>query len=193
MYRFLISFLLTSGLSSLARAESTAYIIDAEHTTLGFEVPHLVISTVEGRFKKFSGQFTWDEKNLNVDAEVDTASVETGQEKRDQHLRSADFFDSKKYPKMSFRSTGSERKSPQEWRLKGLLTIRGKTLPVVFDVDYKGKAVAYEKQRVAFKAQTIINRKDFGLSWNDVVEAGPVVGDQVTLKLVIQGIRKADL
>lgn len=193
MYRFVITFLLTSSLGSLAHAESTAYIIDAEHTSLGFEVPHLVISTVEGRFKKFSGQFTWDEKTLAVEADVETASIETGQEKRDQHLRSADFFDSKKYPKMSFRSTGSERKNPQEWRLKGLLTIRGKTLPVVFDVDYKGKAVAYEKQRVAFKAQTIINRKDFGLSWNDAVEAGPVVGDQVTLKLVIQGIRKADL
>lgn len=193
MYRFLISFLLTSSLASLARAESTAYIIDAEHTSLGFEVPHLVISTVEGRFKKFSGHFTWDEKSLTVEADVETASVETGQEKRDQHLRSADFFDSKKHPKMTFRSTGSERKSPREWRLKGLLTIRGKTLPVLFDVDYKGKAVAYEKQRVAFQAQTIINRKDFGLSWNDAVEAGPVVGDQVTLKLIIQGIRKADL
>lgn len=193
MFRLLIVLFMTSGIGSMARAESTAYIIDTEHTSLAFEVPHLVISTVEGRFKKFSGHFTWDEKTLSVEAEVETASVETGQEKRDQHLRSLDFFDSKKYPKMTFRSTGSERKSPQEWRLKGLLTIRGKTLPVVFDVDYKGKAVAYERQRVAFKAQTIINRKDFGLSWNDAVEAGPVVGDQVTLKLVIQGIRKADL
>lgn len=193
MFRLLIVLFMTSGIGSMARAESTTYIIDTEHTSLAFEVPHLVISTVEGRFKKFSGHFTWDEKTLSVEAEVETASVETGQEKRDQHLRSLDFFDSKKYPKMTFRSTGSERKSPQEWRLKGLLTIRGKTLPVVFDVDYKGKAVAYERQRVAFKAQTIINRKDFGLSWNDAVEAGPVVGDQVTLKLVIQGIRKADL
>jgi polyisoprenoid-binding protein YceI len=193
MFRLLIVFFMTFGIGSLARAESTAYIIDTEHTSLAFEVPHLVISTVEGRFKKFSGHFTWDEKTLTVEAEVETASVETGQEKRDQHLRSADFFDSKKYPKMTFRSTGSERKSSQEWRLKGLLTIRGKTLPVVFDMDYKGKAVAYERQRVAFKAQTTINRKDFGLSWNDAVEAGPVVGDQVTLKLVIQGIRKADL
>lgn len=193
MFRLLIVLFMTSGIGSMARAESTAYIIDTEHTSLAFEVPHLVISTVEGRFKKFSGHFTWDEKTLSVEAEVETASVETGQEKRDQHLRGVDFFDSKKYPKMTFRSTGSERKSPQEWRLKGLLTIRGKTLPVVFDVDYKGKAVAYERQRVAFKAQTIINRKDFGLSWNDAVEAGPVVGDQVTLKLVIQGIRKADL
>jgi polyisoprenoid-binding protein YceI len=193
MFRLLIVFFMTFGIGSLARAESAAYIIDTEHTSLAFEVPHLVISTVEGRFKKFSGHFTWDEKTLTVEAEVETASVETGQEKRDQHLRSADFFDSKKYPKMTFRSTGSERKSSQEWRLKGLLTIRGKTLPVVFDMDYKGKAVAYERQRVAFKAQTTINRKDFGLSWNDAVEAGPVVGDQVTLKLVIQGIRKADL
>jgi len=166
MLRFLILLFMTSSIGSLARAEGTAYIIDSEHTSLAFEVPHLVISTVEGRFKKFSGQFTWDEKTLNVEADVETASVETGQEKRDQHLRSADFFDSRKYPKMSFRSTASERKSPQEWRLKGFLTIRGKTLPVVFDVDYKGKAVAYEKQRVAFRARTVIKRKDFSLNLN---------------------------
>ncbi len=193
MLRILACFLLASSLSSRAAAEPTAYVIDPEHTSIGFEVPHLVISTVEGRFKKFSGQFSFDEKSLKVEAEVDTASIETGNDKRDQHLRSTDFFDSKKHPKMTFRSTDLEQSRPREWRLKGLLTIRGKTLPVVFDLEYKGKAVAYEKQRVAFKAQTAINRKDFGLTWNDAVEAGPVVGDQVTIHLVVQGIRKADL
>lgn len=183
------------------KAPPTSYIIDQEHTSIGFEVPHLVISSVDGKFAKFSGSFSFDEKTvlagkgegLVVEAQAETDSIDTGNKKRDTHLQSPDFFNSKKYPKLTFKSSGVEVVDPRHWKLKGMLTIRDRTLPVVFDLEYKGTAVAYDKHRVAFKALTHISRKDFGLTWNDVVEAGPVVGDDITIQLVVQGIRKADL
>jgi polyisoprenoid-binding protein YceI len=196
-----LSALLMSPALFAQKASLTKYTIDPEHTSVGFEVPHLVISAVEGHFGKFSGQFNFDEKSvlagkgegLQIEAQVDADSIDTGNSKRDNHLRSPDFFNSKKYPKLSFKSTAVEANDPKHWKLKGQLTIRDKTLPVVFDLDYKGTAVAYEKQRVAFKAVTHIDRKAFGLTWNDIVEAGPVVGDDITITLVVQGIRASDL
>lgn len=176
------------------------YVIDAAHSKVGFEVSHLVISSVEGTFKKFDGTYAISDKlsqenakNYKAAVTVETDAVDTGIEKRDGHLKSPDFFDAKKFPKMKFVSTGVELGGDNKFKLKGDLTIKDKTLPVSFDVAYKGTVNAYDKKRSAFKASTEISRKDFGLTWNDVVEAGPVVGDKVTITLLVEGIRKADM
>lgn len=186
--------------SPIEKVSAEDYVLDADHTTIAFSIPHLVISEVEGRFKKFSGEFSLDEaalkagkaEGIKVKATVDVASIDTGIEKRDDHLRSPDFFDTKKFPKLTFVSTGIEGKG-KELVLKGDLTIRDKTRPVKLNLDFKGTVSAYDKKRAAFKATTTFNRKDFGLVWNDAVEVGPVVGDEVTVTLVIQGLRKSDL
>ncbi len=177
------------------------FVLDADHTGIVFEIPHLVISSVEGRFKKFTGGFTLNEKALkekksdalSVNAKIEVASIDTGVAKRDDHLRSPDFFNVKKFPSMSFVSKSITYGSGNKFQLNGDLTIKDQTKPVVLDVDYKGSVSAYDKKRAAFKATTTFNRKDFGLGWNDLVEAGPVVGDEVTVTLTVQGLRKSDL
>ncbi len=174
------------------KLEPGKYNIDPMHSKVGFEVPHLVISSVDGVFKTFSGVLTVD-KNFNqskLEAEADTSSVDTGVEKRDEHLKSADFFDATKFPKMSFKST-SITGTPESFKATGDLTIKGKTKKVVFDGKYTGSAVdGYGNLKAAFTATTKINRKDFGLTWSQAVEAGPVVGDEITIELKVQGAQE---
>ncbi len=202
---------LTSGHAFAADAKAAApakvddtkvedYILDAAHCKIGFEVPHLVVSSVEGRFKTFEGSFSMSDKltkdnakNYKASVMVDTASIDTGIDKRDNHLKSADFFDATKFPKLKFVSTSADVDGEKKLKLRGDLTIKDKTKPIVFDVAYKGTVNANDKKRSAFKATAEISRKDFGLMWNDVVEAGPVVGDAVTITLNIEGIRKSDM
>ncbi|MBX2988370.1 MAG: YceI family protein [Bdellovibrionaceae bacterium] len=169
------------------------YEIDAAHSKVGFEIPHLVISTVEGRFTKYAGSIDLKEKfdASKVDATVEVESIDTSVGKRDEHLRSADFFDTKKFPKITFKSTGITG-TPDNFKMTGDLTIRGVTKKVVFDGKYLGSVQdGFGQQKVAFDAKTKINRKDFGLTWNKMVEAGPTVGDEVTLSLKIQAAQKA--
>ncbi|MGZ3652471.1 MAG: YceI family protein [Bdellovibrionota bacterium] len=171
-----------------------AYDLDAAHTKLGFEVPHLVISTVEGRFSKFSGKVDLAEKfeKSKFTVLVDTSSVDTGVTKRDDHLRSADFFDVQKFPEMKFESTEIKGK-PESFKLTGNLTIHGVTKKVVFESKYLGAVNdGMGSQKVAFRGKTKINRKDFGLKWGAVMEAGPVVGDEVSLDLSVEAGHPAD-
>jgi len=187
---------IASTVSSLATASPTAYVIDAEHTEVGFEVSHLIVSKVVGRFKAFEGDFTFDPKDYKatrLDAKANVASVDTGNTKRDDHLRSADFFDAKNHPQFTFKGTRVSGVTKKGFKLAGDLTLRGVTRPVTFEVVHLGNVKAYEKERAAFEATAVINRHDFKISFNDVVESGPVVGDKVTLRIVAQGIRKADL
>lgn len=165
------------------------YAIDPMHSKVGFEVPHLVISTVEGTFRTFEGEFSVAKKfsDSKVEATIEIASIDTGVDKRDGHLRSPDFFDANKFPTMHFVSTKVEG-TPKRFKMKGKLTMRGVTKPVTFDGRYLGSAKdGNGNLKAAFEAETKINRKDFGLTWNSMVEAGPVVGDEVTISLKIQG------
>lgn len=167
------------------------YDVDAAHSKVGFEIPHLMISTVEGKFNKFEGKVDLNEKfeKSKVSLSAEIASIDTGVAKRDDHLRSADFFDAAKYPTMKFVST-EVKGSPESFKLTGNLTIHGVTKKVTFDSKYNGSANdPYGNQKVGFAAKTKISRKEFGLKWNTVVEAGPVVGDEVTLDLNIQAGR----
>lgn len=171
--------------------EPASYDLDAAHSKVGFEIPHLVISTVEGRFTDVSGKIDlakkFDASKVVVTAAV--ASIDTGVAKRDEHLRSADFFDAAKFPKMTFESTAFRGK-PEAFKVTGNLTIKGVTKKVTFDAKYLGSvADGFGNQKAAFSAKAKINRRDFGLSWGNVVEAGPVVGDEVTIDLKIQAGR----
>jgi polyisoprenoid-binding protein YceI len=182
----------TSFLSLIASAKDKPatgrYQIDPMHSKVSFEVPHLVISSVEGSFKSFEGQIQIEDNftKSKVSASVDVASVDTGVSKRDEHLKSPDFFDAQKHPKMSFDST-SISGTPDAFKIVGDLSIRGIKKKVVFDGVFLGSVTdGYGNRKTAFKARAKINRKDFGLVWNMMVEAGPTVGDEVTLVLNLQ-------
>ncbi|QDK36946.1 YceI family protein [Bdellovibrio sp. NC01] len=170
------------------------YQIDNAHSKIGFEVPHLVIATVEGRFTKFDGTIVIDPKlekskaNLNVDV----ASINTENKDRDAHLQSPDFFDAAKNPKLTF-VTKKIVGSADNLKLVGDLTIKGKTKEVTLDVKYLGDVNdPFGNHKVVFNATGKINRQDFGLSWSKAVEAGPVVGDEVTLSIKVEANKPAD-
>lgn len=190
-----------SGLA-LSKGKVEEYVVDVTHTHIGFGVKHLLISTVRGSFKKFNGTmfFNPDDKKaiMKFDkpflkAEVDVDSVDTGIEKRDNHLRSKDFFEVKKYPKMTFEATKISDFDGDDFVMEGILKIKNKSKKVKFKMEYTGSATAYEIKRIGFEGEAKIAREEFGLGWNNVVEAGPVVGKHVKIKLEIQAQRKADL
>jgi len=164
-----------------------AWQIDASHSQIGFSVRHMMVSTVRGRFSTVSGTLNIDEANPAnswVEAEADTASISTNDANRDGHLRSADFFDAEKFPKVTFKST-SVAKDGDNYKVTGDLTMHGVTKPVTFTVEYSGVIKdPYGLQRAGFEAQAKINRKDFGLGWGGVLETGgAIVSDEVKIIL----------
>lgn len=168
------------------------YKIDVAHSKVGFEVAHLVVATVEGKFSEFEGTLNIDPKldKSKLDVSIKAASVNTDNKDRDEHLRSPDFFDAKKHDKLTFKSkkiTGTA----DNLKVAGDLTIHGVTKPVVLDAKYTGGVKdPWGNERVAFRASTKINRKDYGLSWSNAVEIGPVVGDEVILDLRVEAIKE---
>jgi polyisoprenoid-binding protein YceI len=172
----------------------STWAIDPVHSVPEFSVKHMVISTVKGRFTKVEGAIMLDEANpanSSVKATIDVTTIDTGEAQRDTHLRSADFFDVEKFPTIAFTSSKVERKSDDEYKVTGDLTIRDVTRPVVLDVEYEGQIKdAYGKQRAAFTATTQIDRKDFGLNWNMALEAGGfIVSNNVKVTLHIAAVR----
>lgn len=187
-----VSFLIASSSVLAAEYAPGTYTIDGAHSKVGFEIPHLVISSVEGRFGSYSGEVTLAPKfgDSKVSVDIETKSIDTGIAKRDEHLRSGDFFDAAKHPKLTFKSKKVEG-SPESFKVQGDLTIKGVTKAVTLDGKYLGTVKdGYGNQKAAFHATTKISRKDFGLTWSNVVEAGPVVGDEVTISLKIQSALK---
>jgi len=166
--------------------------IDPMHSKVGFEVAHLVISSVEGKFNKFEGVITSDKSvdKSKVEFSADIASIDTGVAKRDDHLKSPDFFDAKKFAKMSFTST-KVTQADDTLTIVGTLKIKDKSNPVTITAKYLGEVKdGYGQDKIAFKGSTKISRKEFGLTWNSTVEAGPVVGDEVTITLNIQAAKE---
>ena len=155
------------------------WTIDTAHTEIGFKVKHLVVSTASGKFTQFEGTFETENDDfaagkLNFSADID--SIHTGNEQRDGHLKSADFFDAEKFPKMTFTSTKIEKTSDADFRITGDLTLKGVTKPVVLNVEYGGIEKSLYGQTVAgFEVTAKINRQDFGLTWSAVTEAGGLV------------------
>lgn len=182
------------ALPALAAAET--WSIDADHSSVGFTVRHMMVSNVKGSFGTFSGTVEVDEKDSagsKVSVTIDAASINTGVAKRDEHLRSADFFDTARYPTVTYVSKKVEKSGKDRLKVYGDLTLRGVTRPVVLDVE--GPTAAYRdpwgKTRRGASATAAINRRDFGLTWNKVIEAGGVlVGDEVKIMLEMEFVRK---
>ncbi|HLI06720.1 MAG TPA: YceI family protein [Ktedonobacteraceae bacterium] len=165
-----------------------AWQIDATHSQVTFSVRHMMISTVKGQFDVIRGQLHIDEahpENSWVEAEADAATINTRDEKRDAHLRSADFFDTEKYPLITFKSTKVEALGGNEYRVTGDLTMHGVTKQVTFDAEYQGQIKdAWGMQRAALTIKGSINRKDFGLNWNVALESGGVlVSEKVNVEI----------
>jgi polyisoprenoid-binding protein YceI len=172
------------------------YKIDAAHSEIGFKIKHLVISTVSGSFSKFDG--TMDSENADftdakITFEADVDSISTNSEQRDGHLKSEDFFHVQEFPKVTFKSTSIEKKGSGEYVLHGDLTIRGVTNNVALNVEHGGSAVdPWGQSKEGFEVTGKISRKEFGLKWNAITEAGgALVSDDVRLIMNVQLVKQA--
>jgi polyisoprenoid-binding protein YceI len=170
---------------------TTAWAIDPMHSEIHFKVKHLVISTVTGSFKSFEGSAStdgddWTTAKVNFSADI--SSIDTNMEQRDNHLKSADFFDAEKHPKLTFESTTMRHVSDDTYKLEGILTIRGTSKPLTLDVEYGGSATDfYGNTKAGFELTGKISRKAFGLTWDGVTEAGSiVVADEIKLIASVQ-------
>ena len=175
-------------------AWATDYKIDPTHTSVGFKVKHLAISSVPGKFVDVKGSFSFDPAKIEsskAEAQIAVASIDTNEAKRDDHLKSPDFLDSTKFPSITFKSNKVEKISNSEFNAVGDLTIHGVTKPVTLKVTYGGAAKdPWGNERAAFLATTRINRKDFGLTWNKVLETGGLlVGEDVEISLEVEGVK----
>ena len=179
-----------------AFAAPATYQIDPSHSAAQFSVRHLMISSVKGEFTKMNGTIVYDPQNLaasRIEATIDANSINTREAKRDAHLKGADFFDTAKYPALTFKSKQFVR-TGNKLQVKGDLTMHGVTKEVLLDVDGPTAEIKdpWGNARVGASATTKVNRKDWGLNWNQALEAGGVVvGDEVTITLDIEGVRKA--
>jgi len=176
-------------------ATATKWVLDPMHSEVQFKVKHLVISTVTGSFKTFEGELTTESEDFDgadISFSLDVASIDTNQEMRDGHLKSAEFFDAETYPKISFKST-SFTKDGDEYKLTGDLTIKDVTKSVTLDVEHGGVAGDfYGNTKAGFEVTGKINRKDFGLVWDGVTEAGSVVlGSDIKLIINVQFAKQA--
>lgn len=176
--------------------KASIYTLDRAHTSVEFVVRHLMITKVRGRFTDFDGQIALaadSDLPRSITATIDAASIDTREEQRDAHLRSADFFEVEKYPHLTFESTRIEG-TAEELAIYGKLTIRGVTRDVKLTGTFEGRvADPWGGTRVGYAAHTTINRKDFGLAWNAALETGGVVvGDEVRIELNVEALLAQD-
>jgi polyisoprenoid-binding protein YceI len=168
--------------------------LDPVHTSVEFTARHLMVSKVRGKLTDVSGtiHIAADPTESRVEARIDPRSVETGDEQRDAHLRSPDFFDVDRYPEITFRSTKLEGSSPGQFLVHGDLSVHGITRPVTLEVEYHGVTPdPWGGRRAGFSATTELNREDFGLTWNVALEAGGVlVGKKIRLDFEIEAIKQ---
>ncbi len=190
------SLVLLPLLAASSSAFAATYAVDASHTRVGFSVSHMMVSTVRGEFGTVTGTVDWDPKNVaatKVDATVGTASVDTRDPKRDDHLRSPDFFDIAKFPEMKFKSKAVKNIGKESFDLVGDLTIRGVTKEVTLKVNTlpAERKDPWGNYKTGTRAVGTINRQDFGISWNNALDGGGViVGDEVTIELDVELGRK---
>lgn len=170
------------------------YVIDSAHTSIGFRVKHMTIAHVSGWFEEFSGTFATDEKQklAAVGVEIAVQSINTKIKKRDDHLRSADFFEVSRYPSISFKTISVESKGGSDYRVKGELRIKDTLKIVELDGEMHGPLKdPWGNERAAIVLTGSVDRKDFGLNWNKVIETGGLlVGDRVQIYLEGEGIRQ---
>lgn len=177
-------------------AGATHWTIDPTHTLVEFSAKHMMITTVKGRFTGVSGSVVVDGAASTVSVDIDASTIQTGVEQRDGHLQSADFLDVGTFPQVTFRSTGIEGDPASEgasFRVNGELTIRGTTRPVTLEATFDGSGKdPWGGERASFSASTRIDRRDFGLVWNQALESGGIlVGHEVRIALEVQLTRAA--
>ncbi|HTK68517.1 MAG TPA: YceI family protein [Candidatus Eisenbacteria bacterium] len=187
---------LTLAVATAASAAPATWTIDQNHSQVGFSVRHF-FSKVPGTFSKFSGSVVYDPQkpeNSSVKADIDPSSIDTKNEKRDNHLRSEDFFDVAKFPTLTFVSTKVTSAGKDKLKVDGNLTMHGVTKPVTLDVTFLGAGPSREgEQRSGFEAKTTINRKDFGILWNKTLDqGGTMLGDDVDIQLNVEGVIRPD-
>jgi polyisoprenoid-binding protein YceI len=190
--RVVITLTLVLLLAGLSKAQK--WDIDPVHSSVGFTVRHMVVTNVHGRFNDFAGQIDFDGKNVEKGSTVLTvqiASIDTDNENRDKHLKSPDFFDTEKFPTMTFKSKKVIKGEGNEFQLVGDLTIKDVTKEVAFDCEFHGTVVDPQgSTRAGFSAETKINRQNFNIKYNSVLETGGlVVSDEVTINLEIEAIK----
>ena len=168
------------------------YAIDPSHTSVEFLVRHMMLAKVRGRFTDVSGSFAVPEGGTlpaDIDVRIGVSSIDTREEQRDTHLKSADFLDAERFASIDFKGTQVEG-SGENFKVHGTLTIHGVSRPVVLDAAFEGRAAdPWGNSRIGFTAHTTISRRDFGLTWNQALETGGVlVGDEVRIELNVEGI-----
>lgn len=169
------------------------YAIDVPHSSVGFSVKHLLISNVKGNFKDFSGTIMFDESDMtksSVEVTIKAASIDTDNADRDNHLRSEDFFHVEKFPEITFKSS-AVNKTDDGYELVGLLTMHGVTKEVAIPFEFLGKVTGpMGKERLGFEGHVEIDRKDYGITWNKVLDAGGLtVGNEVKIELNIEAVK----
>ena len=196
MKRIIASVSAIIALALPAFAFASTWTIDPDHSNIGFKVRHLMVSNVKGSFDKHTGTVEINDKDITkskVEVSIDTNSINTNVQKRDDHLRSADFFNVAKFPTMTFVSKKIAQAGKDKLKVTGDLTLHGVTKVVVLDVEGPSKESKdpWGSLRKGATATTKINRKDFGLVWNKALETGGVVvGDEITITLEIEMIKK---
>ncbi len=176
---------------------TTKWTIDPAHSRITFQVKHLMISKVDGEFRNFDGNVDFDQNNpasTTVDIRIDASSIDTRSEDRDNHLRSAEFFNTEKYPEIIFKSTELILEGEKSAKLHGNLTIAGQSKAITMGVDLNGIAESPWGQTVAgFSGSIKINREDWGLTWNQALETGGVlVGKEITIGIELELIQEAE-
>lgn len=181
-------------LPALAAAELVVYKVDPDHSGVGFSVRHFV-TNVPGRFRDFDGTMRYDKDDpaaSTVEFTVRATSIDTANADRDEHLRGEDFFDVEKYPTLTFKSTSVIPKGPGELDVTGDLTIHGVTKQVTIPVTILGTMKTPNGEKAGFESTFTINRKDYGVVWNRVLDAGPVLGDEVKITIAVEANRQMD-
>jgi polyisoprenoid-binding protein YceI len=173
----------------------TTYTIDYQHSDVGFSVRHMVFAKVRGHFTKWTAELAFDAADpskSSVNVSIDAGSIETREPQRDAHLKSADFLDAEKFPKITYKSSKVEKAGDKKYAVTGDLTIHGVSKPVKLEVEELGGGKdPWGNQRIAFSAKTRIDRGDFGLKYNQVLETGGVlVGEHIDIEIDVEAIAK---
>lgn len=192
--RTLIGLLALLAMAMPASAAMETFSIDQGHSQVGFKIRHFV-SKVPGRFGKYTGTIRVDRENLaasSIEVEIEAASIDTDNEQRDNHLRGDDFFDAEKHPRITFKSSKVVPRGESKAVVHGELTMRGVTKPVEMEVDLLGYSPdAWGGFRGGYEARATINRKEFGIVWNKLLDTGgAILGDEVEITLLIEAVRQ---
>ena len=168
---------------------------DSAHTEIGFSARHLMVTRVRGNFNSFTGTATSEEnlQNAKINVDIDVASIETGNKDRDEHLRSSDFFEADKFPTITFESTDVKAKNDTTLAVTGDLTIKGVTKEITIDFDFTGEVTdPWGNTRVGFEGEANIDRKDFGLTWNQAIDGGGMmVSEKIGMSFDISAVKEA--